>query len=448
MRVFVANGPHHVCTKHVGCYHQESSNIEGENMKVIVVGGGTSGLMASVSAANAGAEVLLLEKNTRLGRKLLLTGGTRCNVTNNRSQEEIIKQIPGNGRFLYSAFSQFDNLDIINFFESRGVRLKEEDHGRLFPTTDSAKTILNTFIEELKRLRIQVRTNVSVKSIRTKEGQFAAVVLESGEEISGDAVILATGGKSYPKTGSTGSGYRLAKSVGHTITPLFATEVPLISSEKFIKEGRLRGLSLRNVALSVLNAKQKAVVTHQMDMIFTHFGVSGPAVLRCSSFVYLLQQKEQKRQITMRLNVQPNLSQEDLELQWEEWLQTNPKKSIKTYLKEWMPERYGEFLLEESLISPQKPIEKVTKQERERLLVKIHDFRFYVDGSLPIEKGFVTGGGVQLKEIDPRTLASKKTEGVYFCGELLDIHGYTGGYNITAAFVTGYVAGLHAARGW
>ena len=417
-------------------------------MKVIVVGGGTSGLMASVSAALAGAEVILLEKNPNLGRKLLLTGGTRCNVTNIRSRDEIIKHIPGNGLFLHSAFSQFDNQDIIEFFQNRGVKLKEEDHGRMFPVSDSAKTILNTFIEEIKRLGIQVRTNVKVKAIRLEEELFSAVELDTGERIEGDAVILALGGKSYPKTGSTGDGYGIARNIGHTITPLFATEVPLTSQEAFIKEGVLRALSLRNVALSVLNQKGKAVVTHQMDMIFTHFGISGPAVLRCSSFVHQVQQKDNVKEVTMSLNIQPDLTKQELSEQWQEWKENNLQKTVKTLLKEWMPERYAEFLLQQIGLSSQKVIGKMTDQEVQQLLNSIQDFRFTVNGSLPIEKGFVTGGGIQLKEVDPKTLESKITQGVYFCGELLDIHGYTGGYNITSAFVTGYVAGLHAAQGW
>ena len=417
-------------------------------MKVIVVGGGTSGLMASVSAALAGAEVILLDKNPSLGRKLLLTGGTRCNVTNIRSRDEIIKHIPGNARFLHSAFSQFDNQDIIEFFQNRGVQLKEEDHGRMFPVSDSAKTILNTFIEEIKRLGIQVRTNVKVKAIRLEQRQFSAVELDTGERIEGNAVILALGGKSYPKTGSTGDGYGIARSVGHTITPLFATEVPLTSNETFIKEGVLRALSLRNVALSVLNKKGKAVVTHQMDMIFTHFGISGPAVLRCSSFVHQVQQKDNISEVTMSLNIQPDLTKQELAEKWQEWKENSPQKTVKTPLKEWMPERYVEFLLQQIGLSSQKVIGKMTDQEVQQLLNSIQDLRFTVNGSLPIEKGFVTGGGVQLKEVDPKTLESKITQGVYFCGELLDIHGYTGGYNITAAFVTGYVAGLHAAQGW
>lgn len=416
-------------------------------MNVIVVGGGTSGLMAAVSAAQAGAAVTLVEKNPTLGKKLLLTGGTRCNVTNRRSPESIVAHIPGNGRFLFSAFSQFDNQDIIDFFESRGVQLKEEDHGRLFPVTDSAKTILNTFIEELKRTGVTVRIAAPVHTLLREDDRVCGVELASGEVLQADAVILATGGKSYPKTGSVGDGYKLAKSVGHTITPLFATEVPLTSSEPFIREKALRALSLRDVALSVLNAKGKPVVTHQMDMIFTHFGISGPAVLRCSSFVYLEQEKTGQRTVTMRLNVQPTLDRSQLQAQWESWVQIEGAKSVKTHLKNWMPERYAAFLIEQAQLNGQQAIQTLSEKERDRLLALVSGFEFTVDGSLPIEKGFVTGGGVQLKEINPRTLESKCIHGLYFCGELLDIHGYTGGYNITAAFVTGHVAGEHAALG-
>lgn len=329
-------------------------------MKVIVIGGGTSGLMASVSAAMHGAEVVLLEKNPTLGKKLLHTGGTRCNVTNRRTPEEIVKHIPGNGRFLYSAFSQFDNQDIIQFFESRGVRLKEEDHGRMFPVTDSAKTILETFIQEIKKLGVQVRTNVKVKTIRLSDGAVRVVELDNGEQLETDAVILATGGKSYPKTGSTGDGYGIAKVAGHTITPLFATEVPLTSGEEFIKKGELRALSLRNVALSVLNGKGKPVVTHQMDMIFTHFGVSGPAVLRCSSFVHQVQEKEGKKDVVMSLNALPDMSDAELDAQFRSFVEDAPLKSIKNHLKGLLPERYVEFLLEKVGISDQTAVNRLS----------------------------------------------------------------------------------------
>ena len=413
---------------------------------VIVVGGGTSGLMASVTAAQEGSKVLLLEKNPTLGKKLLLTGGTRCNVTNSRSSEEIIKHIPGNGRFLYGAFSRYDNHDIIDFFESRGVTLKEEDHGRLFPTTDSAKTILNTFIEEIKHKNVEVRTNQSVAKLLMEDGAVVGVLTKEGEEIRAHSVILATGGKSYPATGSTGDGYRMAKQAKHTITPLFATEVPLTSDEDFIKDKTLRALSLRDVALSVLNKKGKAVVTHQMDMIFTHFGISGPAVLRCSSFVHTIQEREATKEVTMKLNVVPNESAKSLANMWRNWLQSAPQKAVKTHLKTLVPERYAEFLLAKAGIDPTMSLNQLNEPQTEKLLDLLQNFTFTVNGTLAIEKGFVTGGGVQLKEIDPKTMASKSTPGLFICGELLDIHGYTGGYNITAAFVTGHTAGVNAAE--
>ena len=253
---------------------------------VIVIGGGSSGLMAACTAAEKGATVTLLEKNPNLGKKLILTGGGRCNVTNNRAEEEIIAHIPGNGRFLHSAFNQFNQYDIMNYFTSRGIALKEEDHGRMFPVTDRARTILEAFIDELKRRNVQVQTNVTVQRINYEDGKIIGVTLDDGTVVPADNVILATGGKTYSRTGSTGDGYRFAKYVGHTITELYPTEAPITSAEPFIVARTLKGLSLRDVALSVLNKKGKTVVSHQMDMIFTHFGVSGPAALRCSMFIH------------------------------------------------------------------------------------------------------------------------------------------------------------------
>ena len=410
---------------------------------IIVVGGGTSGLMASVTAAANGKRVLLLDKNPSLGKKLLLTGGTRCNVTNSHPVDDIIRHIPGNGRFLHSAFSQFDNKDIVQFFESRGVTLKEEDHGRLFPTTDSAKTILNTFIEEIKQQHVTVRTNIRVTKLLGTDA-IEGVELETGERITSSAVIVTTGGKSYPKTGSTGDGYSLVTPLGHTITELFATEVPLTSDEKFIREQTLRALSLRDIELSVLNKKGKVVIAHRMDMIFTHFGISGPAVLRCSSFVHQIQKRDNTTHVTMKLDVLPSYSLAELNNQWEKWHTEHPQKSIKTHMKELLPERYVEFLCHQAAIEPQTPLYQLNEKQQEQLLQLVKGFTFTVNGSLPIEKGFVTGGGISLKEVNPKTMESKLVSGLFFAGEVLDIHGYTGGYNITAAFVTGHTAGTHA----
>lgn len=413
---------------------------------VIIVGGGTSGLMAAVSAASSGANVLILDKNPSLGKKLLLTGGTRCNVTNSRSLETIIQHIPGNGKFLHSAFSKFNNQHIIEFFENRQVRLKEEDHGRLFPVTDSSKTILETFINEIKKLSIQVQTAMRVKKLLVSAQHIQGVECEDGTHYYAKSVILATGGKSFPKTGSTGDGYVLAKKIGHTITPLFATEVPLISEENFIKDKSLRALSLRDVTLSVLNKKGKAVISHQMDMIFTHFGISGPAVLRCSSFVHIIQTREKSKEVTLALDCIPNISHHELEQLWQKWSKEQPQKLLKTHLKDFMPERYAEFLIERAHIPLGTFVNQLSMKQKQDIFDLLKHFTFTVTGSLPIEKGFVTGGGISLKEVHPKTMESKLVEGLFFCGELLDLHGYTGGYNITAAFVTGHTAGKSAAH--
>lgn len=413
---------------------------------VIVVGGGTSGLMACVAAAKTGAKVLLLEKNRDLGKKILLTGGGRCNVTNNRPAEDIVAHIPGNGRFLYSAFSKFNNMDIMAFFRENGVQLKEEDHGRMFPVTDKARTILDTFITLIKQYGVDVRTNVTVKDIVIKDGKVAGVVLQDGESFEGHSLVVATGGKSVPRTGSTGDGYPWAEKAGHTIMPLFPTEVPLTSSENFIQEKVLQGLSLQDVALSVLNKKDKPVVTHTMDMIFTHFGISGPAVLRCSSFVYKEQLKQNQKDIKMQLDCVPDMSAGQLLDDLTKKKSAQGEKEIKSILKEYVPERLAVFFIEQVGLSVHQPLKQLEKEQLTKLVELLKKWIFIVDGSLPLDKSFVTGGGVSTKEIWPQTMMSKYVENLFFCGEILDIHGYTGGYNITAAFVTGHLSGVNAAE--
>lgn len=412
---------------------------------VIVVGGGTSGMMAAVQAAVYGAKVLIVEKNGSLGRKLLLTGGGRCNVTNNRPSEDIIKHIIGNGKFLYSAFSQFDNFDIMHFFENNGVSLKEEDHGRMFPTSDKARTILETFQQCIAQNQIDVWFDCSVKKLIVVDNAIKGVRLENGKDVTGRCVILATGGKSVPRTGSTGDAYTWLKKVGHTITPLFPTEVPLTSSETFIIQRTLQGLSLRNIGLSVLNEKGKPIVTHEMDMIFTHFGVSGPAVLRCSSFIYHQQQKTKNHTITLALDCLINQSHNQVLNSLLTIQKNNGQQTLKTVLKNYIPERLALFYLERLNLSPQIAINTLSQDTLTQLINLLKQFTFTVNGSLPIEKSFVTGGGVSIKEINPKTMMSKIVSGLFCCGELLDVHGYTGGYNITAAFITGTVAGRNAA---
>lgn len=413
---------------------------------VIVIGGGTSGMMAAIAAAEEGAKVLVIEKNKKLGRKLLVTGGGRCNVTNNRDADEIIAHIPGNGRFLYSAFHQFDNYDIINFFESNGVRLKEEDHGRMFPVTDKSKTILEALMAKMEQLNVTILTDNPVATVLYEDGAVKGVILEDGEEIHGSAIILSTGGRAMPRTGSTGDGYKWAKKAGHTLKPLYPTEAPILSDEPFILDKTLQGLSLRDVALSVLNKKEKKVITHQMDMIFTHFGVSGPAALRCSMFVHQTMGRDKSDFVTMTLDVLPTFSSGQLNQKFQQLIKNEGDKSLKNALKGLVPERYLLFAFYRLGLLETMPLKQCTPDQIQALAEFFKDFRFTANGTQPLEKAFVTGGGINTKEINPKTMESKLAKGLYFTGEILDINGYTGGYNITAAFVTGRIAGMHAGK--
>lgn len=434
---------------------------------VLVVGAGSSGLMAAINAASQGARVLLLEKNKRPGRKLLLSGGGRCNVTNRTSRQDLIAHIPGNGKFLYSALNQFDQDDIVDFFQSRGVALKEEDHGRMFPVTNSARTILDTLLAELEALDVTIWYEAPVERLLLdrEAGRVRGVLLASGREVLAPAVVLAVGGRAYPKTGATGDGYAWARAAGHTIERLYATEAPLLSQDGFIVDKSLQGVSLRDVAVTVwdaagapsasspaqtagntpakqANAPAKAIVTHQMDMIFTHFGFSGPAILRCSGHVnqWLFAHPEAESCL-LTVNFQPNLTQAELSAQAE----AGRDKQLLTLLKQWVPERLALVLCQQLGVAPEIAFKQLTHAQVAQLWQLMTAFPLSATGSQPLEKGFVTGGGVSTKEVNPRTMESKLTQGLFFCGEFLDINGYTGGYNITAAFVTGTIAGQYAA---
>lgn len=413
---------------------------------VIVIGGGPSGLMASIAAGEKGARVLLIDKGDKLGRKLAISGGGRCNVTNRLPVEEIIKHLPGNGKFLYSAFSIFNNEDIIRFFEKLGIALKEEDHGRMFPVSDKAQSVVDALLTRIEELNIKVWKNSPVKDVFYEDDKTAAVLLKDGNKINAGSVVIAAGGKSVPHTGSTGDGYAWAKKAGHTITDLFPTEVPVTSREPFIKNKTLQGLSLRDINLSVLNPKGKPLITHRMDMIFTHFGISGPAVLRCSQFVVKAMKKWNLQEVTMNLDALPDKSEEALFQEILALIKNDPKKSIKNCLKGLIPERYLIFLLEQNNIDPAAQCGTISNEKIRSFAKSCKQFTFLVNGTLPLEKAFVTGGGISIKEIEPQTMASKLMNGLYFCGEILDIHGYTGGYNITAALVTGRLAGTNAAN--
>ncbi|MGT2784703.1 BaiN/RdsA family NAD(P)/FAD-dependent oxidoreductase [Streptococcus merionis] len=383
----------------------------------IIIGGGPAGMMAAISSATYGQKTLLLDKNRRLGKKLAGTGGGRCNVTNCGTLEELIAGIPGNGRFLYSVFSQFDNQDIIQFFEDRGIKLKEEDHSRMFPTTDKSSTIIQGLVNEMKRLGVTILTQTEIVSVKRPEKLF---VLKSADQtFTAPRLIVTTGGKSYPSTGSTGFGHDIARHFKLEVTPLEAAESPLMTD---FPHKRLQGISLDDVTLSY----KKHVITH--DLLFTHFGLSGPAAQRLSSFV--------SGGETIYLDVLPLKTKQELEA----FLEEHRDKLLKNALKLLLPERLAEFYCDNF---PEKP-KQLSHKEREQLLEKLKNMPISVTGKMSLPKSFVTKGGVKLTEINPKTLESKKVPGLHFAGEVLDINGHTGGFNITSALCTGWVAGsLH-----
>jgi predicted Rossmann fold flavoprotein len=411
---------------------------------VIVIGGGPAGLMASASAGMHGAKVLLLDKGEKLGKKLAISGGGRCNVTNIKEIDELIKNIPGNGRFLYSVFPIFNNRDLMHFFEDLGVKLKEEDNGRMFPITDSAKTVVQALIKKVKSVGTEIRVNTPVKRVLYENGQVKGVETHSGESFLAPSVIIATGGIAASHTGSSGDGYKWAKEAGHTITELFPTEVPLTSNEPFIKQKTLQGLALREVEVTVLNPKGKKLVTHRGDLLFTHFGLSGPTALRCSQFVVKNIKKTGNPSVRIQIDLFPNQKRNGLEQSWWKQSREQNKKTVRNVCKHWLPERLIPLLLERSKIDQDLTCSHLSMEQLSSLVSLCKAFPVEVNGTLPIEKAFVTGGGVHIKEIEPKTMQSKLMHGLYFCGEILDIHGYTGGYNITAASCTGFVAGKSA----
>lgn len=407
--------------------------------RVVVIGGGAAGLMAAVIAGREGAKVTLLEKMNFVGKKMGITGKGRCNITNASDMSEFIKNTPGNGKFLYGAYERFTNEDLLQLLHDAGLETKVERGGRVFPASDSALDVRNTFMKLMKHYGVDVHLEEPVKKILVADGVVTGVVTDK-ETYFANAVVIATGGKSYPATGSTGDGYILAAEVGHKITDIRPSLVPIVTEESWVKD--LMGLSLRNVELSVV-AKNKVQAKMFGEMMFTHFGITGPIVLSLSHTVGKLMRKKNIGVIGLDINLKPALSPETLDKRLQKDFDLYSKKQLLNGMKDLLPSRLIPLIIELAGIAPQKPINQISKEERQQIGYMLQHMPLTVKGLRPVEEAIVTAGGISLKEFNPKTMESKLVEGLYGAGEVLDIDAFTGGYNLQAAFSTGYVAAMH-----
>ena len=407
--------------------------------RVVVIGGGAAGLMTAVIAGREGAKVTLLEKMNYVGKKMGITGKGRCNITNACDMSDFIKNTPGNGKFLYGAYERFTNEDLLQLLHDAGLETKVERGGRVFPASDSALDVRNTFMKLMKHYGVDVHLEEPVKKLLIDDGVVTGVVTDR-ETYHADAVVIATGGKSYPATGSTGDGYMLAAQVGHTITDIRPSLVPIVTEESWVKD--LMGLSLRNVELSVV-AKNKVQAMMFGEMMFTHFGITGPIVLSLSHTVGKLMRKKNIGTIGLDINLKPALSPETLDKRLQKDFDLYSKKQLINGMKDLLPSRLIPLIIELAGIDPQKPINQISKEERQQIGYMLQHMPLTVKGLRPVEEAIVTAGGISLKEFNPKTMESKLVKGLYGAGEVLDIDAFTGGYNLQAAFSTGYVAAMH-----
>ena len=407
---------------------------------VIVIGGGPAGMMAAISAAECGARVSLLEKNEKLGKKLFITGKERCNLTNAADIEEFFRAVISNPKFLYSAFYSFTNEQTIAFFESLGLKTKVERGGRVFPQSDHSSDVISALSRELSRRKADVLLHTEVKELIIEEGRAAGVLLSSGKKLYADAVIVASGGISYPSTGSTGDGYRFAESCGHRVTELSPALVPMEVKEWYA--GELMGLSLRNIQIRITEGKKK-LYEEFGEMLFTHYGVTGPVILSASSVVgNRLKQKE----LTLHIDLKPALSEEQLDKRVLREFEANHNRQFKNAVDSLFPAKLKPVMVELSEIPEDKKVHEITKEERLRFVRLIKDFTMTLTNLRGYNEAIITKGGVSVKEVDPGTMESKKVSGLYFAGEVLDLDAVTGGYNLQIAWSTGYLAGMSAAE--
>ena len=405
---------------------------------VIVVGGGAAGMMAAVFAARNGQNVQLLEKNEKLGKKLFITGKGRCNITNACDMEGLFEAVRTNAKFLYSSFYGYTNQQVIDFFEELGVKTKIERGERVFPVSDHSSDVIAAFSRELKSLGVAVSLHTEVGELLCEQDKVCGVLLTNGKKMKADAVIVATGGISYPSTGSTGDGYRFARETGHRVTELLPSLVPMEVRQWYAKE--LQGLSLRNIEIRITDGKKK-LYEEFGEMLFTHYGVTGPVILSASSVVG---KTLRKKELTLHIDLKPALSEEQLDKRILREFDANHNKQYKNSIDSLFPAKLKPVMIELSEIEPEKKVNEITKEERQRLVHLIKDFTMTLTGLRGYNEAIITKGGVSVKEIDPGTMESKKMKGLYFAGEVLDLDAVTGGYNLQIAWSTGYLAGINA----
>ena len=407
---------------------------------VIVVGGGAAGMFAAIAAAKNGHQVTLFEKNEKLGKKIFITGKGRCNITNAADIEELLNAVVTNSKFLYSSFYGYTNQNVIDFFEDAGVPVKIERGNRVFPISDHSSDVIRALEQEMKKAGVKVCLNTEVKRVEAENGKFERVVLKDTTSQSADACIVATGGLSYRSTGSTGDGFRFAESVGHKVTPCYPSLVPMKTKEPWICE--LQGLSLRNVEAKILDGK-KELYKDFGEMLFTHFGVSGPLIISASSYVgkKFTDKKGQKKELTLEIDLKPALTEEQLDQRVLRDFEENHNRQFKNAITKLFPAKLIPVMLELGGIDPEKKVNSIEKEERKQFVRLIKHFRITLTGLRDYPEAIITKGGVNVKEIDPGTMESKLVKGLYFAGEVLDLDALTGGFNLQIAWSTGYAAG-------
>ena len=405
--------------------------------KVLIIGGGAAGMMAGVFAARNGHEVHIYEKNEKLGKKLFITGKGRCNITNSCDVEELINAVKRNNKFLYSAFYSFTNDQVVDFFEELGVKTKVERGGRVFPLSDHSSDVIRALHDELKSLGVKIHLNTQVASIKTDKNGFASLKLKDGHVVSGDSCVVCTGGVSYASTGSTGDGHTFAKNVGHKVTKLYPSLVPIVVKEDFVRE--LMGLSLRNIEIKITDGKKKVYYEEFGEMLFTHYGVSGPVVLSATSEIADI--IEDKGPLYMDIDLKPALTFEQLDARVLREFEENHNKNFKNAVDKLFPAKLKPVIIDVSGIDPFKKVNEITKEERQNFVRLIKKFTVTLTGLRDFKEAIITKGGVSVKEIDPCTMESKLVPHLYFAGEVLDLDAITGGFNLQIAWSTAYLAG-------